>query len=73
MSDCGGAGQVGRAVPGDGVRRVGMVVSARFRVLLQYRAAAIAGLGTQIFFGLVLVMIYEAFYRSSTAAGCRRR
>lgn len=42
------------------------IVSARFRTLLQYRAAALAGLFTQIFFGLVLIMIYEAFYRSST-------
>ena len=36
-------------------------------MLLQYRAAALAGLWTQIFFGLVLVMVYEAFYRSTTA------
>ena len=34
------------------------IVSARFRMLLQYRAAAIAGLWTQVFFGLVLIMIY---------------
>ncbi|HEX7837265.1 MAG TPA: ABC-2 family transporter protein [Kofleriaceae bacterium] len=44
------------------------IVSARFRMLLQYRAAAVAGLWTQVFFGLTLIMIYEAFYRSSTAA-----
>ncbi len=44
------------------------LISARFRTLLQYRAAAVAGLCTQLFFGLVLVMIYEAFYRSSPAA-----
>jgi len=43
------------------------VVSARFRMLLQYRAAAAAGLGTQLFWGLIRVMIFEAFYRSSTA------
>jgi ABC-2 type transport system permease protein len=41
---------------------------ARFRMLLQYRAAALGGLATQIAFGLILIMIYEAFYRSSTAA-----
>src|SRR5262249_28030406 len=41
---------------------------ARFRMLLQYRAAALGGLFTQIVFGLILIMIYEAFYRSSTAA-----
>jgi len=41
--------------------------SARFRMLLQYRAAAIAGFGTQLAFGLILVMILEAFYRSGNA------
>jgi ABC-2 type transport system permease protein len=41
------------------------LISARFRVLLQYRAAALAGLFTQVFFGLFMVMIYEAFYRYS--------
>ena len=43
------------------------LISARFRVLLQYRSAAIAGFTTQIFFGLVFVMVFEAFFRSSTA------
>jgi ABC-2 type transport system permease protein len=43
------------------------IVSARFRMLLQYRAAAVAGLFTQIFFGFVLLMIYEAFYQSTSA------
>jgi ABC-2 type transport system permease protein len=42
------------------------ILSARFRMLLQYRAAAMAGLWTQIFFGLVFLMIYEAFYRSTS-------
>jgi ABC-2 type transport system permease protein len=42
------------------------IVSARFRMLLQYRAAALGGLWTQIVFGLVFLMIYEAFYRSTT-------
>ena len=44
------------------------VVSARFRTLLQYRAAALAGLGTNLFWGLIRVMIFDAFYRSSTAS-----
>jgi ABC-2 type transport system permease protein len=35
---------------------------------MQYRAAAFAGLVTQVFFGMVMVMVYAAFYRSSTAA-----
>ena len=43
------------------------VLSARFRMLLQYRAAALAGMSTQLFWGLIRVMIFEAFYRSSTA------
>jgi ABC-2 type transport system permease protein len=42
------------------------ILSARFRTLLQYRAAAAGGLWTQVFFGLVLLGIYEAFYRSTT-------
>ncbi len=41
------------------------LIGARFRVLLQYRAAAAAGIGTQLFFGLIRVMIFQAFYRSS--------
>jgi ABC-2 type transport system permease protein len=44
------------------------IVSARFRMLLQYRSAAIAGLFTQAAFGLALIMIYEAFYRSAAAS-----
>ena len=43
------------------------VLSARFRALLQYRAAALAGLGTQVFWGLIRVMIFQAFFRSTTA------
>ncbi len=42
------------------------ILISRFLTLLQYRSAAIAGAGTQLFFGLVRVMIYEGFYRSST-------
>jgi ABC-2 type transport system permease protein len=41
------------------------IFSARFRMMLQYRAAAIAGLWTQIFFGMVMIMVYEAFYHST--------
>jgi len=43
------------------------LLGARFRMLLQYRAAAIGGFFTQVMFGLLLIMIYEAFYRSSGA------
>src|SRR5439155_13676617 len=52
---------------GSALRPYAAVVGARFRMLLQYRAAAIAGLWTQIIFGLVLIMIYEGFYGSSAA------
>lgn len=43
------------------------ILTARFRMLLQYRAAAVAGIVTQLFWGLIRVMIFEAFYRSSNA------
>ncbi|WP_437669827.1 ABC transporter permease [Sorangium sp. So ce131] len=38
------------------------VLRARFRALLQYRAAAAAGFGTQLFWGLLKVMVLDAFY-----------
>ena len=41
--------------------------AARFKMLLQYRAAAIAGFGTQLFWGLIRVMILEAFFRNGAA------
>jgi len=37
-------------------------------MLLQYRAAALAGFGTQLFWGLIRVMIFRAFYASTPAA-----
>lgn len=42
------------------------ILSARCRVLLQYRAAASAGFATQLFWGLMRVMIFTAFYHSTT-------
>lgn len=42
--------------------------SGRLRMLLQYRTAALAGLTTQLFWGLIRVMAFEAFYRSSSEA-----
>ncbi len=38
------------------------VVSTRFRTLLQYRIAAIAGIVTQVFWGLMKLMVFSAFY-----------
>jgi len=49
------------------VRAYWAIFQARFRALLQYRAAALAGFGTQLFFGFVRVMVFDAFYRSSTS------
>jgi ABC-2 type transport system permease protein len=43
------------------------VFKTRYLLLLQYRAAAIAGIVTQIFFGLVRSMILEGFYAASSA------
>lgn len=41
----------------------------RFSSALQYRAAALAGIPTQLFFGLVYVMVYLAFYESNSTNG----
>jgi ABC-2 type transport system permease protein len=49
------------------MKAYGAILVSRFLALLQYRAAAIAGIGTQLFFGLVRVMIFDGFYRSSAA------
>ena len=43
------------------------LLSARYRMLLQYRAAAMAGAVTQFFWGFIRIMILLAFYRSSSA------
>ncbi len=41
------------------------VVSARYRMLLQYRVAALAGFVTQFFWGSVRLMILAAFYAAA--------
>jgi ABC-2 type transport system permease protein len=43
------------------------LLRARFRMLLQYRAAALAGFATQLFWGFIRIMIFDAFYHSSSA------
>ena len=43
------------------------IIRTRFLTLIQYRAAAFAGLCTQIFWGLIYVMIFSAFYKQSSA------
>lgn len=49
------------------MRPLWAVTKARFRTLLQYRGAAIGGLITQLFFGLVSLMIYRAFFSMAPA------
>jgi len=44
------------------------VFSSRAREELQYRAAALAGLFTQVVFGFIIIMVLLAFYGSSDAA-----
>ena len=41
---------------------------ARFQLMLQYRAAALAGFGTQCWFGVVRILVLAAFYRASAGA-----
>lgn len=40
----------------------------RFINNIQYRTAALAGIFTQVFFGLVFIMVYLAFYNSNSLA-----
>jgi ABC-2 type transport system permease protein len=42
------------------------VVSARYRMLLQYRAAAFAGFVTQLFWGAIKLMVLAAFFAVAT-------
>lgn len=44
------------------------IFKGRLAALFQYRAAALAGLGTQIFWGIIKVMILTAFFAQSTSA-----
>ena len=41
------------------------ILRARYLMLLQYRAAALAGVGTQFFWGFIRTMILWAFYAAS--------
>lgn len=46
-------------------------LAARFQLTLQYRAAALAGFATQLWWGGLKVMIYVAFFASAPAAAAR--
>ncbi len=43
------------------------VMEARVRTLFQYRAAALAALGTRMFWGLIRTMVFAGFFAASTA------
>ena len=43
------------------------VFRARFTLLLQYRAAALAGFGTQCWWGAIKIMVLTAFFRGAVA------
>lgn len=42
------------------------IIKIRFKLLLQYRIAAFAGIVTQFFFGMIRVMVFYGFYSSTT-------
>ena len=44
------------------------IFKLKFMNNIQYRAAAIAGVSTQFFFGIVYIMFYLAFYKSSPSS-----
>ena len=41
------------------------ILAARFALLLQYRMAAFAGFGTQMWWGVIKILVLAAFYRSA--------
>jgi ABC-2 type transport system permease protein len=49
------------------MRAYAAIFRGRLAVLLQYRLAAFAGLSTQVFWGLIKMMILQAFFAHSTA------
>ena len=48
------------------MRPYAAIFASRFQTMLQYRAATAAGIATQVFWGLVRSMIFDAFYTSSS-------
>ena len=44
------------------------IVRIRMKALFQYRAAALAAICTQLFWGIVMVMIYRAFYAGAASS-----
>lgn len=44
------------------------IIKIRFNLLLQYRVAAFAGVVTQFFFGMIMVMVLNGFYSSNMSS-----
>jgi ABC-2 type transport system permease protein len=55
-------------VTASAIRPYHAVFRARFQLLLQYRAAAVAGFGTQCWWGAIKVMIFAAFLAGPVAS-----
>ena len=49
------------------LRPYAAVFAGRFALTLQYRAAALAGFVTQLWFGVIRVLIFAAFYAGGAA------
>ena len=49
------------------IRPYQAVFRARFNLLLQYRAAALAGFGTQCWWGAIKIMVLAAFFRGTSS------
>jgi len=45
-----------------------VILRAAFQMMLQYRSAAVAGVLTQIFWGLLRVMIFASLYNATSHA-----
>ena len=67
MSWTAGSERRDRAVSTQALAPYRAVFSSRAREELQYRAAALAGLFTQVVFGFILIMVLLAFYDASDA------
>src|SRR5476649_1146047 len=52
---------------GGGFRPYVAVFAGRLQLTLQYRAAALAGFATQLWFGVIRVLIFVAFYAGGAA------
>ena len=55
----------------DASRPYAAAFAARFQLMLQYRAAALAGFATQCWWGGIKVMVYAAFFAGAAAGDAR--